>query len=292
MFKMLYTDDGGDLKKRQEKISTFLMCSRMLKDKYFPGSHLYKDDMHSVTGYLFLYDPDHNYFFKATHAQKFADCISFLEDWGSGDAVKLDVYYKMCDMVAEEIKKNTALLKTDASRFSNGWGVDPNTLHVDKEKHILVFDLIYCCTTYDLYDGISFTKLNAKDKKLATEKKEKAQSLLKGLETAQDRYEKLVEAKSYISKVYEEGQKINHKKYGEGVIVSTSGSNITVEFQNEGQKKLGLIASITNGIISVDIGGYEETVANYLEYLKKEKAIESAVSYAEKEMNPYKAFLD
>jgi hypothetical protein len=83
-----------------------------------------------------------------------------------------------------------------------------------------------------------------------------------------------------------------HKKYGEGVIVSTSGSNITVEFQNEGQKKLGLIASITNGIISVDIGGYEETVANYLEYLKKETAIKSAVSYAEKEMNPYKAFLD
>lgn len=292
MFLMLYADDGGDLKKRQEKISTFLMCSRMLRDKYFPGSHLYKDDMHSVTGYLFLYDPDNNYFFKATHAQKFADCISFLDDWGSGEAVKLDVYYKMCDMVTEEIKKNNALLKTDASRFSNGWGVDPNTLHEDTEKHILAFDLIYCCTTYNLYNGISFTKLNSKDKKLASEKKEKAKSLLKGLETAQDRYEKLMEAKSYISKIYVEGQKIHHKKYGEGVIVSCSGSNITVEFQSEGQKKLGLIASVTNGIISVDIDGYEETVANYLEYLKKEKAIESAVSYAEKEMNPYKAFLD
>ena len=73
MFQILYSDEGGNLKQRQKRIDDFLTKSHELRDKYYPDSYLYKDDMHSVTGYLFLYDPDHNYLFKASHALKFAD---------------------------------------------------------------------------------------------------------------------------------------------------------------------------------------------------------------------------
>ena len=34
----------------------------------------------------------------------------------------------------------------------------------DKEKHMLVFDIIYCCTTYHLFDGITFKRLSTKEK--------------------------------------------------------------------------------------------------------------------------------
>ena len=37
-------------------------------------------------------------------------------------------------------------------------------LHPDTEKHILLFDIIYCCNTYDLFNIIPFVKPNAKEK--------------------------------------------------------------------------------------------------------------------------------
>jgi len=65
-------------------------------------------------------------------------------------------------------------MATDASRFEAGWGEDPNTLYPDSEKHILAFDLIYCCSTYGLYDGITFSRPKSKERHLKQERKEKA----------------------------------------------------------------------------------------------------------------------
>lgn len=66
MFKeLLNADDGRDIEERRKRIVDFLNKSHALREKYSPDSYLYKDDFHSVTGYMFLYDPDNNYFFKA-----------------------------------------------------------------------------------------------------------------------------------------------------------------------------------------------------------------------------------
>ncbi len=120
MFRALFSDDGGDMTKRQSKVENFIAQSHALRDKYFPGSFVYNDDMRSVTSYLFYYDPDHNYVFKATNAREFADYVWFCDEWGTGDTVKLDIYYRMCNQLVEIIKTNNALLATDASRFENG----------------------------------------------------------------------------------------------------------------------------------------------------------------------------
>ena len=117
MLRDLYQDDGGNLKARQDRIVQFLNQSHALRDHYFPGSFLYNDDFHSVSCYLFLYDPDHNYIYKATHAREFADCIEFYDDWGQGECVKLDVYYRMCDEIAEAAKNHTALISNDNIRI-------------------------------------------------------------------------------------------------------------------------------------------------------------------------------
>ena len=77
MFKGLFVKSDGVMEERQSAVSAFLKKSHELRDKYFPDSYLYKDDTHSVTSYMFLYDPDHNYIFKASHALIFADCIDF-----------------------------------------------------------------------------------------------------------------------------------------------------------------------------------------------------------------------
>lgn len=53
MFKNLFVNSDKEMVQREAAIVTFLKKSHELRDKYFPGSYLYKDDMHSVTTYLF-----------------------------------------------------------------------------------------------------------------------------------------------------------------------------------------------------------------------------------------------
>ena len=92
----LYADDGGDLNTRMEIIKDFFIRCEDLLNRYKPGSHLYRQNSHSVSALLFLNDPDHHYMYKYTQSQHFADAVEFYRDWGSGDNIKLDVYHQMC----------------------------------------------------------------------------------------------------------------------------------------------------------------------------------------------------
>lgn len=287
MFIDLFRTADADVRVKQAAIQTFLDKSHQLRVKYFPDSYLYNDDLHSVTGYLFLYDPDHNYLYKATHCRAFADCIEFYDDWGSGDTTKLDVFFRMCDEALAAIKSNQTLLATAASRYD----IDPYGMHPDVEKHILLFDLIYCCSTYGLFKGISYVVPKTNEKKLMQERREKAQSLAVGLETAKEQLAILEEAKFYLTKVFVEGASIRHKTFGEGTIQGVSGTNITVQFSSVGQKTLGIIACVVNGLISI----HDEAIADKLQSLRgilaKDQQIRNAVSWAEKALAPYVDYL-
>lgn len=291
MFQKLYEDDGGDLNLRQKRIEEFLQESHRLRAQYTPESYLYKDDFHSVTGYLFLYDPDHNYIYKATHAQRFADCVEFYDDFGSGDHVKLKNYYRMCDQLVDAIQKNEALNKTDESRFQNGWGVDPDTFYPDKAKHILAFDIIYCCSTYNLFRGITFTRPKIKERQLMQEKQEKAQELLNKLKNAQIQKEKLDQARQDVYSILDVGMDVKHSLYGSGKITSKNENTITVIFANEKEMKLGMPECITAGFISVEAEEKVNRLAEAKEILKNTSAIECSLSYAEKQFAPYNEYI-
>ena len=292
MFLDLYSDDGGNIEEREARVQRFLMKSHELRDKYYPDSYLYKDDMHSVTGYLFLFDPDHNYIFKATHAQIFADCVEFYNDWGSGDTVSLSTYYRMCDQLVERIKASEELMATDASRFTNGWGPDPDTLYRDPEKHVLAFDLIYCCSTYGLFQGISFVRPKTRERQLIQERKEKAKQLSDNLKEAQKCYQELEEVTDKVKSIFAAGVTIRHRKYGEGIVKSNDGKRITADFTENGEKQLDTSVSFANGIISAD-GDYDsEAISSYRHILRSESLIKSKLTYAEKEFAPYSDYLE
>ena len=290
MFKQLFTDiDNRDT--LQDRVQTFLSQSFALRDKYYPDSYLYKDDMHSVTSYLFLYAPDYNYIYKPTHARDFADCIEFYDEWGTGIDTKLTIYYRMCDELVEAIKASKELLATDASRFENGWGEDTSTFHPDKEKHILAFDLIYCCSTYGLFSGISFVKPKTKERQLMQERKDKAQKLALAFEAATADKHNLDEALQYIASAYKIGSVLQHKKYGAGTIKDNQGGTIVVKFPEVGEKQLDLMTVAANGIVSVDIDGYENAMARHSESLKQRNQIETRLSIAEKDFAQYAPYL-
>ena len=291
MFQRLYEDDKGNLELRQKKIEAFLAESHRLREQYKPKSYLYKDDFHSVTGYLFLYDPDHNYIYKATHAQIFADCVEFYDDFGTGDCVKLKNYYRMCDQLVEAIQKNEALKKTDASRFENGWGVDSKTLYKDEAKHILAFDIIYCCSTYNLFRGITFVRPKTKERQLMQERKEKAQELLAKLKNAQEQDEKLKGALQDVETILCVGTAVKHLSCGRGTITAKNENAITVAFENGKEIKFGIPECVADGFISVEA---EEDAAKLEEskvFLKSKSAIESNLSYAEKQFALYSDYV-
>ena len=293
LFQMLYAEGLNDPVERQVRVETFLKQSQEVIDTNDLGGHLYQNTFRSVSVYVFLYDPDNNYIYKPVDSRVFADCAEFYDDWGQGAEVKLDVYYRMCDQLVKAMKQNDALMKTDASRFTNGWGVDPDSFHPDHEKHILAFDIIYCCSKYGLYSGVNFDKTTSKERQLYIERRKKAEELADALDQRRALKEQYDEAMGYLKKIYSIGTEIIHKKFGKGTIKSTTGNIFEVDFPEEGVKKLGLAGSVANDIVTVDVEGYTDKVAEYKTIIKKsEGALTDAVKNAEKALEPYLEYLE
>lgn len=285
MFSELFQASDKDVSQKQTAIQRFLDKSHQLREKYFTDSYLYNDDLHSVTGYLFLYDPDHNYLYKATHCRKFADCIEFYDDWGSGENVKLDVFYRMCDETLEEIKGNDTLMSTADSRYE----IDLEHMHPDIEKHILLFDIIYCCSTYNLFDGIRYVEPKNSERQLIQARREKATELKQAFDEAKELVSRLDETQSTLYKATIVGKNIVHKNFGPGTIAAVNNGRFLVNFERAGTKELGINMCVVNNLITMD--GMPLTIEQ-ISLLKDEGKIRNAVTYAEKALAPYLEFLD
>ena len=174
-FRMLFTDDGGDLQKRQDRIDQFMHQINSKIEQYYKGSWKYPQTRSSLIYYLNLWRPNENYIYKFEEATKWADCIEFGDDFGSGASFSLYKYYKMCDELKAEISKNIALLQRHEE-----WGLR-RVNKKDDDLHILVYDLIYCAKAYGFYTKMPIEKISTKERLEKAKKqleKEKIESLL------------------------------------------------------------------------------------------------------------------
>lgn len=287
MFKKLFAAGELDNAAKQKAITEFIKESEALKEKYFGGGNLYSNSQRSVMMYLFLRYPNSNYAYKAEQAKKFADCIEFYEDWGPMTDFNLGIYSKMCDLLVEELKQNDALMKTHLSRFEN----HEKPLHPDDNLHILALDIIYCSQRYDLYGGITFDPINAKERKLYFENVTKAKELFEKTVIAEKDKIMLSEAKEYISKNVKKGDHIIYKIFGksrEGIIDSIEGTRITVLFP---EPKLLSLANAKSNII-FDSKEVTDKLAEYAPVISREKEIPEKYEKAKKALEPYVKFLD
>lgn len=291
ILKDLYTDDGGDLRVRAEIIADFIGRCDELMNKHFPGSFRYKQNSHSVSSLLFLNDPDHHYMFKASHCQDFADCVEFYDSWGAGDNIKLDVFHRMCDELMEAIKCCSELLATDASRFDGRLKLVGGPLHPDTEKHILAFDIIYCCSTYNLYNKVVYTKRNSKEKELYGTMKTKAEKLLQEYEEAVAENEKLQDALKCVSKAFAVGDTVTHVKFGKGTVKSMEGLIFVADFSAK-EVRGSIPVMIANGLLKCEKEGYSEEMEACRDVLKKYDTIPRRLEYAEKALEPYTQYLE
>ena len=291
MFQKLYADDGRD---SQEKIGAFLNQCRVLERKHGLGG-TYKSDYRSVTVYLFLYDPDNNYIYKPTHAQDFQDCIEFYDDFGVGDNVNLKTYYRMCDELVEKIRDYPRLKELDDIRLAL-IRKDNREAYQDTKLHILAYDIIYCCSSYDLFRGISFERLTTTERKVRWEKQQKALELLEKLKNAQEQKKNLDAAMEKVEQYFSVGQKVAYKSFGKaaqtaiGTIVKRGNDSVTIDFGDGNVKSVGLIIPIVNGYIRPQEAD-ENDYANIVAILKKKSVIENNLSQIGKDFAPYSDYI-
>lgn len=290
MFTALYSDDHGNLSIQEKLISDFFNSSNDLIDRCFPGSFLYKQNSHSVSSYLFLNDPDHHYMYKAVQSQRFADCVEFYDDWGIGDSIKLSVYHRMCDQLVEAIKADEKLLKTAEGRFDGTIKIEGGKLHPDTEKHILAFDIIYCCSVYDLFSGIEYTKRNSKEKQEFLVDKQHADEALESYNKAKKEKDNLAKAIDCFLGMISVGDPITHKKYGKGKVVSIDKDYISITFAKD-TVKISLPIGISNRLISVDKPEFDDSVKKYTDILKRYKAINDRFKTAGNILAQYEEYL-
>ena len=295
LFKELFADDGGDLVVRQNKILLFIEKANALTQRLVSSNGMFMNDQRSTMGYLFLYDPDQHYLYKASEATDFASCIEFYDDWGPGTAFRLDVYYRMCDMLVEEIRRNDELKKTHASRYVDKNGDHIEGMHPDNNYHILAFDIIYGAPEfrYNFYKGIPFSTITAQARKLHQERVGKAQARQSALVAAQEKADKLAEARAYFASVIAIGMPVKHRVFGEGEIIEADDQYITITFPQKGEtKKFATMMSFAGGFLTTNIADMAEKTALYRDVINGERTIESTLIKAQADFDEYKEFLE
>lgn len=293
MFLDLYADDGGDFQTQEKLIATFLERCQVLQEKYFPGSYRYKQNSHSVSSYLFLYDPEHHYMYKATQAAAFADCAEYYDSWGTGDNIHLKPFYRLCDELIAEIKKCDELLEIDKSRFDGCFGYQANELHPDENKHILAFDILYCYSVYNLFKGINYGFQNTKEKQKYMENKSRAEQLLEKYQAAQKELAEFTEQLSYFVEKLSVGAQVRHNAFGAGEVVGAGENRIEIFFPERNEKKaFALTALLANHLISTGSATFSRKNNLFIPLLKKESLIRNEAIRAERELASYEEYLD
>lgn len=295
LFKALFADDGGDLSARQKKIQTFIADANALTARLHSTNNMFMNDQRSTMAYLFLYDPDHHYLYKASEANDFASCIEFYDDWGPGTDFHLDAYYRMCDQLVEEIKQSEELLETHRSRYVDAEGNPVEGMHPDVNYHILVFDIIYGAPDfrYNFYEGIPFTTITASARKLHQERVAKANQLHQEMVEAQKQADKLKEAKAYFDSVVVPGLEVIHKSFGTGVVESVNGPSLAVHFPERNEtKKFMTYSSFVGGFLQADIQDLYEKSAEYKDVVMGEAAIDRKLKRANVDFQEYQEFYE
>lgn len=287
----LYADDHNDIAIRQKKIDLFLRETNNLIDKYLNSSYMFPNDYHAATGYLFLYDPDNNYLFKTTHARLFADVVGFYDDWGSGKNTDLKVYYEMCDEALNVLKSYPDLMKTDMSRFDGRFSWNKKPLHPDTNKHILLFDIIFCTSVYSLFEGLTYTKRSNSGKKEYAMKKNRALYLQEQLNKAIEDEERLQNVIQAFKNIMPTGTEVIHKKYGTVPVIGYKKDNILISTP-EGEKTLYLPLAVSNGFLTMNDEAFKEISEQNKDLLEQGKKLEKTRMNLEEQIQPLTAFLD
>ena len=227
-YEVLLADAYGDISVTQAHMDQFLDEYELLRQKYFPGNWSFKQDRHSASVFLAMNTPDTHFVYKSSEAGKMAKYIDFGVSIGSGTGFSLRNYYRLCEEIVAALKEHESLLEKHFSRLTGD-------CYVDHSLHLMAFDLMYCCRTYNFYHGIippvpfriTQKKMSSETEEVLVQKELVRQERIAALEQKISELEKSCDDCSDIQLI---GVQVFSAKYGMGLITSQAVNQITVRF--------------------------------------------------------------
>ncbi|MFI3226007.1 MAG: hypothetical protein R3Y09_01245 [Clostridia bacterium] len=223
---VLFANDNGDIRQRENQIDTFLVGIDKVLQKYFPQSWKYKQDRKSAITYLTLHSPDDNFLYKYSEVNEFATVIEYGIEIGSGANFSLEKYYDFCKIIRDALNEHQDLISKHQDLRGDGY-------YADKNNNILVFDLMYCARTYNFYNNLqhisktqsiknyTLNELRAKEEQIKKEKIENIDNQIRQLEVQTDAF----------NGISLEGIKVTFKGFGIGEVIIQNGTKIKVKFE-------------------------------------------------------------
>ena len=234
-YDVLFADTKQDPEIAQNNMERFLDEYEKLRQKYFAGNWSYKQDRHSASVFMAMNEPSFNYVFKSTEAATMAKYVDFGFSIGAGMTFSLPNYYRLCDEIVAALREHDSLLEKHFDRLRAG------NYYVDESLHLLAFDLMYCCRTYNYYKGL-VVPLSGKTIKSGKPKAALTAEELAALEAAKEaeRLEKIDALEQEIAELERSydgcedisllGVQVTAKAYGTGIVVAQEINKITVRF--------------------------------------------------------------
>ena len=251
-FRRLLESDGSDLEARQKRVEAFVSEMNAILQRIAADKWKYHQDTGSALLYLTLADPDNNYMYRESECKAFAEYLGVKHEVFQKDVLNLPAYYHLCDNVAAELLQQSDLLQlVDEALEAEADSMDDSSItEVDGDRHLLVYDLIYCARNYQLYEEELFAAGNGKradsgdEEYDQEEKKIRDQILRLGAE-----FENAKQQRAGLAFPQLEGTAITHLRYGAGTITAQEDKYLTVTFERVGVKKFVMPEALTKGFL-------------------------------------------
>lgn len=277
-FRELLSEDGGSLEHRAQKAERFENTCNQLLEGAAPGCWELLQKRGSGLNLLAMIRPEENFLFRAPEVTAFAGYTEVEEEIGYDRFLKLPAYHKNMEELAEILAGEAELVKLlkkkltsyeKESGLTGLWDADP-------AGHLLAFDLVQAVYSMNLYAE----KAARRKSRISTasqrriEHMQKAAELLEEREEAEDDVRSACAAASMVSLPVLEGERVQHKSFGEGTITQQDGHYLVVDFDKGLKKKFVLPGAITGGFLLVT--GKEELAGSCLAAAKATEQVETA----------------
>lgn len=231
-YDVLFADTHGDISAVQNHMDRFLEEYENLRCKYFPSNWSFKQDRHSASVFLAMNHPEFNYVYKSSETLTMAKYLDFGFSIGSGSSFSLPNYYRLCEEIVSVLREHDTLLEKHFSRLTTEY-------YNDQSLHLLAFDLMYCCRTYNFYNVVTLpAAVKAKRKRTVAEsvspeeaKRQEEERLAKIAELEQEINE-LERGCDNCSEISLLGVQVTAKPYGTGTVIAQDRNTIKVRFDD------------------------------------------------------------
>lgn len=226
LFNKVLFAESNSTEQTQEHMDNFLDEYERLRQKYYPGNWSYKHDRHSASVLLAMNQPDVNYIFKSSEAMTMAKYTDFGLEIGSGAHFSLPNYYRLCEEIKEVLKTHKSLLDKHFERLTDH-------CYRDESLHLLVFDLMYCCRTYNFYKDLiaPVTKKTIRKGVKSTEEIAAQEAQRKAeIAALEDEIFQLEQVSSGCEDISLIGVEVTSKQYGTGTVIDQKINLIRVKF--------------------------------------------------------------